>query len=381
MKKILFVNQAINHNTIELFNRLSYYYGKGIVLTGTQIEGNKSHLEYVITSAHNAKNYFTRILSWISFIYHIRRWLIVNLKNIDYVLVYSNPPIAPLYIGYLCRKRRIRYSVMVWDIYPNLIEKMSLSLFFKPILSLWHIFNKKIYDCAQSVITLGDEMACIVNDDMSDNTAHIIENWSSPGYMKPVKKSDNVFIEKHNLSNKFIVLYSGKMGLGHEIKTILKASEDCRDNDVVFLFIGSGPGADIVRKHMTLSKKSNVRYLPLQDSEMFKYSMASGDVGIVSQLKGLEKYFMPSKTYDMMAAGLPLIGISSGQNDLRKTISKYECGYNVNSGDSKNLLECIVKLKSDLGIRILMSNNSRKAVDTFFNIDIVFKRYTEILKI
>ena len=68
----------------------------------------------------------------------------------------------------------------------------------------------------------------------------------------------------------------------------------------------------------------NVSLYPLQPEEMFHYSIACGDIGIVSQEKKLSHLFMPSKTYDLMATGTGIIGISNGDDDLSSNLIEKE---------------------------------------------------------
>ena len=280
----------------------------------------------------------------------------------------------------MCKRKGIKYSVIVWDIYPDIIEITLVNIVFKPIIILWHYLNKKVYRNAVNVITLGKRMAKIVKNDLPDKEITIIPNWSNPERIKPINKNGNKFIIKNELKDKFIILYSGKIGLGHEIRTILNAAEDCKDRDIVFVFIGFGPGTKIIQEFIDSNKKGNVKYYPFQEEEMFCYSIASGDIGIVSQIRGMEELFMPCKTYDMMAAGMPIIGISSGENDLKYTIDKYKCGYNVNSGDYSSLLSRITEIKGNRSLRTKFGENARNAIMEELNEKNLYRKYDEILK-
>lgn len=380
MKHILFVNQSLNRNTINMFEKIAEYYGHGYVITGSAILVESPYLTIIKAFPHNPSNYMTRIISWIGFLIAANRWLSANIKHIDKVFVYSNPPIAPLYMGYICRRRKIDFNIMIWDIYPQLLETMSVAPFIKPLTAFWHSMNRKLFRSASSVMTLGNIMKHII-DPHDEYRTSVVPNWSSPSRIKPINKEKNIFLEKYDIRNRFIVLYSGKMGIGHEISTILQAAQSCNDKEILFLFIGWGPGVNIVREFIKSGKSNNVMILPLQDEEMFIYSIASGDVGIVSQVAGLEQYFMPSKTYDMMSAGMPILGISSGDNDLKRTIDRHSCGYNVQSGDSDTLLKYIGILKSERERYADMCKSSREAVVNIYNEHTLFDKYRRLLKL
>ena len=380
MKKLLFINQAINSNTYKLFSLLSRKAGKGYLLTGTKKLWDSPELDTVKVVSHKPRNYLTRIISWFRFIFQIHKWLRVRINKMDHIVVYTNPPIAPIYIYLMTRKKRIGYTVVVWDIYPGLLEKTFPYFLLKPLFSLWHNLNRKTYDNAESIVTLGNEMAEIISDDMCDETKlNVIPNWSDPERIRPVLPEDNLFIKEHNVEDKFIVMYSGKMGLGHEIQTVLKAAEHCINDRILFVFIGFGPGVKMVKRYIRNSARNNVRYYPFQPEEMFVHSIAAGNIGIVSQVRGLEKYFMPSKTYDMMAAGMPIIAISSEDNDLRSTVEEEGIGFNIDAGDWNTLLETIQRLIKDNELLSELSDIARRSVESNYNINAVIDKYIDIV--
>ncbi len=380
MSKLLIINQALNENSINMYKLISKHYGKIQLITGSYNNSDDKLLNIIKAPSHNPANYFSRIESWIQYTLFVHKWMKSNRNKFNMILVYTNPPIIPIYLYLMFRKKPVIYSVIVWDIYPDIIEKSSMNFMFKPILLFWHYLNKKVYRNANTVVTLGKRMAKIVKKDVSNKDIAIIPNWSNPERIKPISKDENKFIVKNKLESKFIILYSGKIGLGHEIKTILNAAEDCKDKDIVFVFIGFGPGTKIIREFIDNNEKSNVKYYPFQEEKMFRYSIASGDIGVVSQISGMEELFMPCKTYDMMAAGMPIIGISSGDNDLKYTIDKYECGYNVNNGDYSSLLDKIMEIKNNTILRTKLSKNARKAIMEELNEKNLYKAYDKILK-
>jgi glycosyltransferase involved in cell wall biosynthesis len=259
---------------------------------------------------------------------------------------------------------------------------MKIAFVLKPIFMFWKWLNSKVYKNAKTTITLGKFMAETIKNQVHSMKLdiNIIPNWSDPDRIKPISKKSNWFVKKYGLENKFVVLYSGKMGLGHNICTILKAAKELAiEKDIIFLFIGHGPGYKLIEKYIENSNPSNIILLPLQPDEVFPYSIASADVGIVSQEKGMEKLFMPSKIYDMMSAGLAIIGISNGENDLKQLIKENKIGYNINTGNVEDLSQIVENLKNNHKIVELYKKNSRKVVIEKFNIKSIINDYIKIL--
>ena len=56
---------------------------------------------------------------------------------------------------------------------------------------------------------------------------------------------------------------------------------------------------------------------------------------------------MPSKTYNLLAAGNTLLGISQAPNDLAQTIQAQGCGANFAPGDAAGMAAWLTQLAAD----------------------------------
>jgi hypothetical protein len=63
-----------------------------------------------------------------------------------------------------------------------------------------------------------------------------VHNWADPDEIKPISKSDNWWVKEQELKGKFIVLYSGNLGLCHDPGTLIETADELRDekNSVSF---------------------------------------------------------------------------------------------------------------------------------------------------
>ena len=48
-----------------------------------------------------------------------------------------------------------------------------------------------------------------------------IPNWADGTHIKSLPRSDNEFLQQHNLENQFVVMYSGNHGVVHEFETLV----------------------------------------------------------------------------------------------------------------------------------------------------------------
>ena len=59
----------------------------------------------------------------------------------------------------------------------------------------------------------------------------VIEPWVDVNNIKPLRKKDNPFSIKYISNAPFVVLYSGNMGISHDIESILDAAKSLKDKD------------------------------------------------------------------------------------------------------------------------------------------------------
>ena len=146
------------------------------------------------------------------------------------------------------------------------------------------------------------------------------------------------------------------------------------------MFIGFGPKYDIIEQHIRNNHSENIMLLPLQSEEMFPYSMACGDIGIVSQEASMAHLFMPSKVYSMMACGEAIIGIGTDNDDLSALIKNDKIGITIVNGSPDSLVESIIKLYKEPEMLQEYKNASRKATEEKYDLSVIQQNYSQLFR-
>jgi glycosyltransferase involved in cell wall biosynthesis len=182
------------------------------------------------------------------------------------------------------------------------------------------------------------------------------------------------------LENKFVVLYSGNMARFHEFDTILNAALKLKDHpDIRFVFVGDG-----YHKKTILSFIE--RYL-LLNCQMHDYVarddlpdlLALGDVGLVSLLDGFEGLSVPSKTFGLMAAGVPVLGVLPRDSEIAHLVSEYHAGYVVSSGDVDGFVENVMTLFSSPVLLGEMADRGQTACLKHHRLSLIAQQYVDLL--
>src|SRR3954466_6126041 len=102
-----------------------------------------------------------------------------------------------------------------------------------------------------------------------------------------------------------------------------------RGRDLVFLFIGGGAGMEEVRSR----NRPNVRWLPYQPFDQLRYSLAAGDVHIVSLGDPMVGIVHPCKVYGAMARARPILYLGPADSYLTEMMDEADFGWQVRHGD------------------------------------------------
>lgn len=307
---------------------------------------------------------FTRFLSWIKYTFCVLWRLLFVPRNTGVFLV-SNPPILGPVVWFVCKIRRLPYLVLVYDIHPDTLIKFGPLKEKSLLAKVWRAMNKLTWSNAEAVYTIGPVMAKRLQGQFDVTLTAlgrvaVIPPWADTNNIRPLSKKDNPLAEKFQQKGKITVLYSGNMGISHDIDSMLQAAKVLRDEqNLNFLFIGEGAKWQTALNFVKENNLENVQVHPFLPEEKIRFSMALADISLVALDKGAEGLMVPSKMYYYMAAGSAIIGICQGENDLRETIEFAKCGYIVPPGDPQKLADTIRSLIRNPEKLGEMSVNSR----------------------
>jgi len=325
-----------------------------VVCSRNSYNGEKKHKkfeEYKGIKIHRVNNIygknrssFYRLAEMLTFFINVL-FKGLFIKNIDIIMVFSSPPMIAL-VGVLLGKiKKAKIIYVVEDLHPELEIRLKMlrgnSVFSKVLRKI----NNTIFNGADKVISLGDKMkeTILNNYNIDKNKINIIPNWSDGNKLFPVKKEDNPFVKKFSLKDKFIVQYSGNMGLGHEFKTILEGIKKFKnEKNIIFQFIGGGVKKKQIVDFIKKYSLKNVMILPYQRYNDLNFSLNMADISLISIKEGIGGLLLPSKFYGIIAVGKPFILVGDKENEIFNFINEFKLGKFVKEGDSDGFIENIM---------------------------------------
>lgn len=346
----------------------------------SDVETHRSgQILYVKGPKYDRTSMRTRAASWLKF---FLRSLIVSwgVPGRPTLFIVTNPPMLSL-VGYLQhRLRGRRYVLWIDDVWPDVLVRRGVRPNHSLLVRLHRAFNRLTFRHADHIITIGPYMRrTILPYARGPEHVSVVPTWTDADSIRPIPKNSNAFAQRFGQTGKTTVLYSGNMGLSHDMRSIVEAARLLVGRgDLHFLLIGSGAQFEWVSS--ASRDLPNVTVLPFQPAEVLPLSLATGDIAIACLEPGMEGISMPSKTYTSMAAGSAILGICAQESDLAALIRDCDCGVVVEPHHPQQIADSLVAL-IDAPLQLArLRQNARRAVETRFSRAVCVSQVRAILR-
>lgn len=268
----------------------------------------------------------------------------------------------------------------VQDLFPDVAVELKViktGLLYK--ICAW--VEKLLYREAAAIVPVGRLIAVqIINKGAARQKLKVISNWIDESSIKPLGK-DTQFARSHDLKDKFVVQYSGNIGLSQGLETTLRAAKKLEDiGGLLFLIIGGGTGLESLKKLADKLRLDNVKFMPYQPREILSESLSAADVSLITLKKGLSRYSVPSKIFGIMASGRPVIASVDPDGEIAGLVKDADAGLVITPEDPDELADAIMKLRSQPELAGTMGKNARNYLEENLTRSASVSAYAELLE-
>lgn len=362
-RKIVIINQAVNYLTVAICNEFLLKYDKVVLLTGSvheQGEPLHDNVEVKYITKWKEEHGFKKALIYIKATLQIW-WLLLTKHRKFEVFFISLPPMGYL-INLLVPNK---FSMLLWDIYPDVFKITGMKES-HIVYRIWTSLNKKSFKKAHKIFTIGENVKQSLLAYSPNKNIIISTIWSIFQDNNKVLKEDNTFIKQNNLENKFIVQYSGNIGLTHNVEVLVDIAKNMQKHSgILFQIIGRGPRKKLLEERVSNEAIANCQFLPFQSDEMFPYSLAAADIGVVILDDKTSKGSVPSKSYNLMSYGIPSLYIASKDSELMNYAIKYQHANCFSKSNFAEIEQFILDLKNNKEMYLKYAKNSVEASKDF----------------
>lgn len=361
-KSVLLANQSTGYLMVDIVNayvRSGKYDSVELFAGEINIRPSvpDSSVHVIKTVKYDKSSTLKRLLTWVGAFVHLL-WVVWRRGKHCHLVLVSNPPLN-VFVPLFTRKK---FSFIVYDLYPDSLFSQGFVKRNSFLGRWWMTKNKQIFAKADCVFTLSEDMKKAVVQYVAEDKIKIVYNWAHNEHIRPIDKKENVFLADLKLQDKFIVLYSGNMGMTHDIDVLVDVADRLKENDKIhFLFIGEGAKKAVVEEKVARYGLKNCSVLPYQPLEVLPYSMGAADLAVVTTDAKQSGLSVPSKTYTYLATGAALLCLAEENTELARLTRESRSGRCFVSQDLDGIAGYILQMVSDRRLLQEYKDNSRKA--------------------
>ena len=320
-----------------------------------------------------------RLASYFSFVFSSLLAGAAGLPRLDYLLTES-PPLFLGISGYLLAKRTgARWIFNVSDLWPEsavVLGAVSEGWGLKAALALEAFCYRK----AWLVTGQSREILDDIRGRFPEVRAYHLSNGVDTSLFRPECRSAAARARLANGGGESacIALYAGLHGIAQGLDQILEAAARQTDlPSLEFTLVGDGPvKSSLMAKSRELGL-SNVRFLDALPREEMPGLVASADLAIVP-LKMSLPGAVPSKIYEAMGAGVPIVLVATGE--AAAIVDRSQAGVHVAPGDVPGLATAIRGLAADPARRARLGTAGRSAAVRDFDRIAIADRFIDHLE-
>lgn len=295
-----------------------------------------------------------RTAYYLTFALHAAAWVLLNGDQFDAILS-STPPIftgIPGAVGKLVHG--LTWAVDVRDLWiaaAASIDEISLA---EPLIRLSRYFQRLVFALADRVLTTTPEMRSRLAakyPTVSVEGTTVVPNGVDESQFASDDDGDPTEPQ---------IIYTGNLGHAQDLETCIRAMQYV-ETDVTFRIVGDGDRRSALKELTAeLGLEDVVEFVGLVDRDRVPGLLAASSVGVAPIEASDElSYAVPTKAYEYMASGLPVVATGTGA--VERLMDESEGGFVV-PDDPKAFADALNELVADDELRQRLGQNGRQYV-------------------
>ena len=308
-------------------------------------------------------------------------WLtILKSRHTDIVFAVTNP--APLIVALAVIRKvsRFRLVFLVHDVFPENAIATGIARSDQVLYRIVKGVFDWAYGAADAIITIGGDMSEVIEKKISASVDKItvIENWADQPLLERIPR-DQSLIQSMGLSDHIVIQYAGNIGRAQGLLEFVNLISGVQSDVVRFVLRGSGALSSALR-NATQSRKNFILEGSYSRSAQSQV-LSACDIALVILGPGMYGLGVPSKTYNILAAGKPLLFLGPKCSEIYRLVKQHNIGWAFDWGESDKLIKLIDSLSlRDLQMIEEKGENARKLAETEFSETQQLAKFTALFK-
>jgi len=284
----------------------------------------------------------------------------------------------PFVVAVAALAKGASYVPLIHDNYPEILIAVGKSKTGSLLSNTIDFFNRWLYKYAEKIIVVGRDMHDLVTRKTFglDIPIVTIPNWAELESVSPSQRSENKLLAELGLRDKFVLLYAGNLGHPNDLESMIECADKLReDAKVHFVFLGAGVKRKWLESQIKKRELRNVTLLdprPRAEQTVFLNACDIGVVSLVSKMLGVS---MPSRTYNILAAGKPILALTEENSELARVVAEDGVGWIVPPGNAAALLTTIKEIMGRQAELPSMGERARQSALAKYSLATAIEKY------
>lgn len=300
-----------------------------------------------------------------------------RLRRVEVVIASSPTLFSALSALLIARIKRVPFVLEVRDLWPEAIVDLGLMRRGSLGVSVLQRLARFLYRQADRVVVVTHAFAeRLAAQGVARRKLVVIPNGADTRFFAPTGDGE-VVRTALGLNGRFVVAYVGAHGVSQGLDAVLDAA--ALQPDTTLLMVGDGAErerllAEAQRRHL-----HNVIMRPSVSKADVAGVYAAADACLVP-LRDVPIFetFVPSKLFEVLAAGRPTIGAVRGE--ARDILLRSGGALVVDPERGDQLAEAIDRLRQDVSLRDRLARSGRQFAVQEYDRDVLANRYLEVLR-
>ena len=341
------------------------------------VEGVEVYRNWVFAPPN--RGIFKRTLGHLSFMLSSLMLSLPRIGEVDVIIV-SSPTFFSVISAYVFSlTKRVPYVFEVRDLWPAIFVELGV-IKNRIVIKSLEAIEMFLYRRASKVVVVTESFRSdLVKRGIEASRIEVITNGADVSFYHPGVNGDWVRKE-HGLDGKFVALYLGAHGVSQGLTSVLQAARKLSaDSDIHFLLVGEGAEKDSLMQQTEHWSLRNITFVAGQPKHQVPAFYAASDVCLVP-LRHIELFsgFIPSKIFEIMACGRPVIGAVEGET--AEILRRSAAAIVVQPEDPDSLATAIRKLKDEKEVRERLADAGRDFVVMHYSRSALAARYEQLLR-
>jgi colanic acid biosynthesis glycosyl transferase WcaI len=284
-----------------------------------------------------------RALAEVLFTVRIFAALLLKLRRGDVALTVPAPFMLPYAFAAAAKLRGARSVLILHDLYPDALILAGLVRPQSILAKAVRAFNALMFRALDSVVIIGrdTEKLLLRYGGMTRDKVRFIPNWATLAPGVRAVTAANPY--RRPLPARYVVGLSGNLGFTHDPVIVFEAARLLRDNgDIHFLLSGWGVGFDQLREMQAAARLPNITLVSRVEDEQLEEFLSAADVWIIPYRSNVAGVSVPSRFYNLLAIGRPVILVSEPDAEAALTVVEHDVGWVVAPGNADELANAVV---------------------------------------